>query len=170
MRLERASVLAVGLLLGAGLVATLRAGDSEENKIEAVIAAVIEAYRSGNTAAMERYYAPEVSFIPADYNPPVQGWATVAQRYQVAFSQLSGMELLRENTRIERRGKFAWAVYQWRFAGLMGDQAMGAQGHTTLILEKRGRDWVIVHNHTSAIPSPPVPEPSPATQPSPPGR
>ncbi|MFQ5694399.1 MAG: nuclear transport factor 2 family protein [Terriglobia bacterium] len=65
--------------------------------------------------------------------------------------RLSSAEMTRENTRIVRRGKLAWAVYQWRFAAVSAGQAVGTQGHTTLILEKRGRNWVIVHNHTSAI-------------------
>ena len=89
----------------------------------------------------------------------------MAARYQEAFAQLSGLELVRENTHIERRGKVAWAVYQWRFAGVAGNQTLGALGHTTLILEKRGRDWIIVYNHTSALPAPQAePAEVPATQ------
>lgn len=153
-RLARIGLL---LLLATGLAAPLGAGPSEEEKIEAVIAAVIEAYRKGDYATMGRYYAPEVSVVPSDYNPPITGWANVERRYQRAYANVSGMELTRENTRIVRRGKTAWAVYQWRFAGIVGNQPLGAQGHTTLILEKRKRDWVIVHNHTSALPAPPAP-------------
>jgi len=145
------------LLLATGLAAPLGAGPSEEEKIEAVIAAVIEAYRKGDYATMGRYYASDVSVVPSDYNPPITGWANVEQRYQRAYANVSGMELMRENTRIVREGKSAWAVYQWRFAGIVGNQPLGAEGHTTLILEKRKRDWVIVHNHTSALPAPPAP-------------
>jgi ketosteroid isomerase-like protein len=155
---KRLRALATVLLLAAGALAPLSAGPSEEEKIEAVIAAVIEAYRTGDHAVMSRYYAREVTVVPSDYHPPVKGWARVEQRYRQAYASLGGMELVRENTRIERRGKVAWAVYQWRLAGLMGNQAIGAQGHTTLILQKRGRDWVIVHNHTSALPGAPAPE------------
>jgi ketosteroid isomerase-like protein len=144
-------------LLATGLAAPLGAGATEEEKIEAVIAAVIEAYRKGDYATMGRYYAPEVSVVPSDYNPPLIGWANVEPRYQQANANVSGMELVRESTRIVRKDKIAWAVYQWRFAGIIGNQAFEAQGHTTLILEKRKRDWVIVHNHTSALPMPPAP-------------
>lgn len=142
---------------------SLAARDSEEKKIEAVIEAVIEAYRSGDVNAMGRYYAADARFVSADFNPPVEGWAAVAERYQQGFAQLSGLELVQENTRIERRGKIAWAVYQWRFAGVAGNRTMSALGHTTLVLEKRGRDWIIVHNHTSALPAPPEPAQTPAS-------
>mgnify|MGYP001569691374 CR=1 FL=1 len=77
---------------------------------------------------------------------------------------VSGIELLRENTRIIRRGNFAWAVYEWRFAAMMGRERVAALGHTTLILEKRRGRWVIVHNHTSAL----VPWRPPEKPPAPP--
>lgn len=155
----------MALVLCLGSAGLLAAADSDETKIEAVLEAVIEAYRHGDVNAMARYYASDVRFVPADFNPPIQGWATVAERYREAFAQLSGLELVRENTRIERRGKIAWASYQWRFAGVAGNQAMGALGHTTLVLEKRGRDWIIVYNHTSALPAPPEPAPpTPASE------
>ncbi len=155
--MKRLASMGLLLLLATALAGPLGAGPSEEEKIEAVIAAVIEAYRKGDYATMGRYYAPEVSVVPSDYNPPITGWANVEPRYQQAYANVSGMELTRENTRIVRRDKIAWAVYQWRFAAIVGNQPLGAQGHTTLILERRKRDWVIVHNHTSALPAPPIP-------------
>ena len=155
----------LALLLCLSLTVSPAARDADETKIDAVIEAVIEAHRNGDVNAMGRYYSSDVSFVPADYNPPIQSWATVAERYREAFSQLSGLELVRENTRIERRGKIAWASYQWRFAGVAGTQTMGALGHTTLILEKRGGDWIILYNHTSALPAPPEPAPpAPASE------
>lgn len=155
---------AVALLLVAGGWA--HAGQSEEEKIEAVIAAVIEAYRAGDYTTMGTYYAPDVTMVPGDYGPPVAGWALVEKRYRAAHANLTGAEMTRENTRIVRRGKLAWAVYQWRFAGVMGPETFSAEGHTTLILEKRGRRWLIVHNHTSALVPPRPPETPPETQPS----
>lgn len=155
---------AVALVLAAGMFARVGAGTTEEEKIDAVIAAVIQAYRTGDYAAMRRYYAPEATVVPSDYSPPLVGWANVEPRYRRAYANLTGVEMIRENTRIERRGKLAWAVYQWRFAGVVGPRAFGVQGHTTLIFEKRGGNWLILHNHTSAIPPPA--EPPAATPPS----
>lgn len=162
-RLVRSALV---LLLAAGLVAPVGASQSEEQKIEAVIAAVIEAYRTGDSATMGRYYAPEVTMVPSDYNPPVQGWSNVEQRYRQSYANLTQVEMVRENTRVERRGNLAWAVYQWRFTGAAGQNAVAAAGHTTLVLEKRRGQWVIVHNHTSAILAPPSPEKTPAPRPS----
>jgi uncharacterized protein (TIGR02246 family) len=136
---------------------------SDEEKIEAVVEAVVNAYQTGDYEAMGRYYASDVTVVPADFAPPLRGWETVKQRYQLAAANMTGMAMTRENTLIKRRGKVAWVVYQWRFAGVAGGQAVGALGHTTLILEKRSGKWLIVHNHTSALPTVPAAEKSSAT-------
>lgn len=156
------------LALAALGAAYAQARPSEEERIEAVIAAVVEAYRTGDYATMGKYYSPEVTMVPANYGPPLVGWDTVEERYQRAYENMSLAEMIRQNTRIERRGDFAWAVYQWRFVGVMGGQAFSALGHTTLILEKHGRDWKIVHNHTSALPGP-LPREQAAPTETPPG-
>lgn len=155
----------VGCALALALLAagTALAGPSDEEKIEALIEAVVEAYRTGDYAAMGQYYAPDVTVVPGDYNPPVEGWDQVQARYQQAYNALGPVEMIRENTRIERRKNFAWAVYQWRFGAVRGKESVVAWGHTTLVLEKRRGRWLIVHNHTSALVPPRAPEtPSPA--------
>lgn len=133
---------------------TLRAA-SDEEKIQAVVDAVIKAYSSGNYDSVDPYFAPEVTMVPANYAPPVKGWTNVKTRYQQATANLEGTSMYPENTTITRRGKTAWVVYQWRFAGIVNGQPIGALGHTTLVMEKRSGKWVIVHNHTSALPTAP---------------
>ena len=61
----------------------------------------------------------------------------------------------RSNTliRIAPSGQFAWACYQWDFSAMVDGNPMAAEGQTTLVLEKRNENWVIVHNHTSLVQS-----------------
>jgi ketosteroid isomerase-like protein len=158
---QLAGVAAV--VLAAALAA--QAGPTEEQQIEEVVAAVVEAYRTGDYSTLGRYYAGDVTAIPSDYSPTLEGWANLEPRYRVAQAAFDHLELLRENTRVVRRGKVAWASYQWRLAGARGKEMVQALGHTTLVLEKRGRQWVIVHNHTSLVPL--RPEPAPAAPPQP---
>ena len=155
--------VAAALLLAAAFA--LHAAPADDQEIEGVIASVLEAYRSGDAATLGRHYAPEVTVVPGDYSPTLEGWSNVEPRYRMAFSAFARLELLRENTRIVRRGKLAWASYQWRLAGARGQEMVQAQGHTTLILEKRGGQWLIVHNHTSMVPTGPPPSPAAPPQP-----
>ena len=153
----------VGLLLLVG-VSVAQAGSSEEQQIEETIAAVVKAYSSGDYDTLGRYYAPEVTVVPGDYSPTLSGWTTVEPRYRQAHAAFGHIELARENTKIARRGKLAWASYQWRLAGVRGQELLEVQGHTTLVLEKRDGRWLIVHNHTSLVPTaaePPKPVATP---------
>ena len=136
------------LTLGAALPA---AGASEKDKIDAIVEALIDAFRRGDYAAMGQYYASDCTVVSADYKPPVVGWENVERRYRAQHATLIGAEMLRENTRVMRRGNVAWVSYQWRFAGLSETGTLGVEGHTTLVLEKQRGRWLIRHNHTSAV-------------------
>jgi uncharacterized protein (TIGR02246 family) len=153
-----AVVFLAGFWLGVLLPATAK--DKEEEKIEAVVEAVIKAYEQGDYTTMGRYYAPTVTVVAGDFNPPVEGWSTVAERYRTQHSNLTAVTLARENTRVARQGKIAWVVYQWRFAALLAGNPIAALGHTTLVMQKQGGQWLIVHNHSSALPAPPEPAPT----------
>lgn len=155
-----AGTVLLALVLGS---ATPLWSASDEEKIEEVIEAVVNAYQSGDYESMGRYYASDVTVVPVDFAPPLRGWDTVKQRYQQAAANVKGVAMTRENTVLQRRGKVAWVVYQWRFAGMGEGRPLGALGHTTLVLEKRSGKWLIVHNHTSALPTAPAAEESSAT-------
>jgi len=149
----RRGAVAAGLVALAGLM-TATAGGSDEQQIDAVIEAVVAAHHTGDVSAMAKVYSAEATMTPGDYTPPLAGWPRVEAGYRQAFANLSGAEMARENTRIVTKGKIAWATYQWRFAGARGEQFFSAEGHTTLILEKRGDRWQILHNHSStALPA-----------------
>ena len=144
-------VLPVGLMLLAA-IAVVQAGTSEEQQIEETIAAVVKAYSAGDYDTLRTYYAPDVTVVPGDYSPTLSGWSTVEPRYRQAHLAYGHIELVRENTKIIRRGKIAWASYQWQLAGLRGKELLEVRGQTTLVLEKRKGHWLIVHNHTSLVP------------------
>jgi len=151
---KRAAIGGLVLVLMAGAAAPAPAGTTEEQKIEQVLDAITEAYNLGDLAAMGRHYAPDVTWVPSDYSPLLSGWANVESRLREAHANYSQVQLMRENTRVVRRGKLAWATYQWQFVGLTEEQTVQAVGYTTLILEKRGGDWMVIHNHSSLVASP----------------
>ncbi|MFQ5927714.1 MAG: YybH family protein [Terriglobia bacterium] len=134
----------------------------EERKIEQVVAGLLEAYRAANYDVMQRYYSPDVTMVSFLHETPLVGWARIRQTYEARGSIQQHIELVREDTRIERRGKLAWVYYRWSFVGRVGNQLVTTLGHTTLVLEKHDRNWLIVHNHSSAVPAP-EPPPGPRT-------
>jgi ketosteroid isomerase-like protein len=121
-------------------------------KIDTNIGEMLGAFQAGNIEAMHKYYSDSAVFVRATFEPPVVGWqnyASLVQQQRAAFP--GGMEIIRRNTNIFARGDVAWASYTWQFGAQYQGKPYAARGQTTLVFNKVGEDWLIVHNHTSQI-------------------
>jgi ketosteroid isomerase-like protein len=84
------------------------------------------------------------------YGPPIIGWQSWSAGYERQKAAFRGMQIVRRNTLIFPHGDMAWATYQWEFSGIETSGAQySARGQTTLVLNRVGSNWLIVHNHTS---------------------
>jgi ketosteroid isomerase-like protein len=133
--------------------------DSEQ--IDNAIGEVLAGFQLGNTDLMHKHYADSATFVSGAYAPPVLGWQNYLPIYQSQRANFQSVQILRRNTFIFTHGDVAWASYQWQFDGTYNDRPYSAQGQTTLVLNKVGQNWMIVHNHTSQI----CPENAPASAP-----
>ncbi|MGD0303214.1 MAG: nuclear transport factor 2 family protein [Candidatus Acidiferrales bacterium] len=121
-------------------------GDELDNDIGQMLGAL----QVGNVDAMHKYYADNATFVSSTYAPPIVGFETWAAGYQRQRAGFSGMQIVRRNTVIFPHGDVAWATYQWEFSGLQTSGApYSAKGQTTLVFNRVGNNWMIVHNHTS---------------------
>jgi ketosteroid isomerase-like protein len=139
----------------------------DEQKIDIAIGQMIGAWQVGDTTLMHKYYADDVSVVAGTWTPPAVGWTNYLAAYQTQRARVQQVRMDRSNTliRIAPSGQVAWACYQWEFSAVVDGSPSAAEGQTTLVLEKRGDDWVIVHNHTSLVQaSQPTPPASPAPQ------
>ena len=117
--------------------------------IDTGISEMLAAWQVGDVRLLHKHYADDVTVVSGLYEPPVQGWDNYLQAYQRQRERVEQLRLDRFNTFLRVKGTMAWATYQWQFSAIVDNKVSGARGHTTLLLEKRGNDWVIVHNHTS---------------------
>jgi uncharacterized protein (TIGR02246 family) len=131
--------------------ASLAPRGSDEELINAGIGEMLAAWQIGDLPLMQNYFSPDVTVISGVYEAPVHGWANFAAAYQRWRQRMQGVRLERENTYVNVKGNVAYAAYQWTFSAEMDGKPAGSRGHTTLILEKRGDRWLIVHNHTSVV-------------------
>lgn len=121
-----------------------------EQLIEAQLSEMLGAWQVGDLEALRKHYADDVTVVSGAYGPPLVGWASFAQAYLRQHARSQGVvQLNRRNTVIRSNGSTAWAAYQWEFLGVVDGAALRLQGHTSLVMEKRGERWLIVHNHTS---------------------
>lgn len=115
------------------------------------IGEMLGAFQVGDVEAMHKYYADNATWVSGVYAPPIVGWSNYVPLYQRGRAQFQGEQLIRRNTFIFHNGDVAWASYQWEFLSQVNGQPYSAEGQTTLVFEKVGSNWLIVHNHTSEI-------------------
>jgi hypothetical protein len=115
---------------------------SVSDQIDHDIGEMLGAFQVGNVDA---------TFVSGSYEPPVQGWNNYVALYEKQKTAFQGMQLIRRNTFIFVHEDVSWASYQWQFDSLFNGRAFTARGQTTLVLNKVGDNWLIVHNHTSEI-------------------
>jgi len=145
-----------------GLLAT-----PDEQKIDYLISEMLGAWQVGDTDRLHKCIADDVSVVNGLWAPPIIGWDNYLAQYKSQRARTQQVRLERMNTLVRLAGNFAWACYQWDFSAVVDGQPSAAQGQTTLVLEKRGDNWVVVHNHTSLVQaSQPVTPANPTTQPS----
>ena len=140
----------------------------DQAKIDNAIGQMLAAWQVGDLEKLHSTVADDVSVVSGTWAPPVIGWANYSAAYQLQRARLQQVRMERSNTliRIAPNGNFAWACYQWEFTGVVDGAPSSSVGQTSLVLEKRGDTWVIVHNHTSLPPGAqqPAPANTPATQ------
>ena len=149
-----AAVVVMILLWGAALPTAAK----DEDDIDKVVGKLINAFRTGNYEPVVPHFSEDITVVASGYASPLVGLGNVLRAYQGQHQRLTGSEMFREGTKIERKGKVAWVTYRWRYAANIDGEIFGFEGHTTLVLRKQGKRWVIVHNHTSAL-VPPQPTP-----------
>jgi uncharacterized protein (TIGR02246 family) len=125
---------------------------SDDEAIDRQISQMLAAWQSGDAEGMHAFYADDVLVVSGVSEPPVSGWPAYLRAYQGQRARIQSIRLERSNTFRKIDGSSAWATYQWDLSGVMDGKATNAQGHTTLVFEKRNGKWLIVLNHTSLVP------------------
>jgi ketosteroid isomerase-like protein len=135
--------------------------------IDMAVGEMLGAWQVGDVEAMHKYYADDVVVVSGNWEPPLIGWDTYLRAYQAQRARSQNGRMDRTNTLTKLMGDSAWVTYQWEYVGQVDGSQLDAVGHTTLVLQKRAGNWVIVVNHTSTVPLParPVPAAAPTAKP-----
>jgi ketosteroid isomerase-like protein len=135
--------------------------------IELMVSQMLGAWQIGDAEMMQKHYADDVLVVSGAWEPPLQGWKNYLRAYQAQRARTQSARMDRRNTFIKVQGDAAWCTYQWEFNGQVDGNPSSAEGHTTLVLQKRAGNWIIVLNHTSIVPTPQRPVPASAAPPGP---
>ena len=127
---------------------------------KALMSKICEAWSSGDPAKAGVYYAKNPGFVFYDVAPlKYTGWseyAAGAAQLFATYTSLSVKSTGDENA--HQRGNVAWGTATLKLEGTKKDGTKDTfDARWTVIWEKRGNDWLIVHDHTS-VPLPPPAE------------
>ena len=132
------------------ITSPIPAPDSQQ--IDTLISQMLGAWQVGDVDLMHKAYADDVTIVSGQWEQPLFGWANYVRAYQAQRARTQGDRLERTNSYTKVMGNTAWCTYQWQYTGQVDGVPASAFGHTTLVLEKRGGNWLIVLNHTSVVP------------------
>ena len=140
-----------GLLTFAGARAQQRASD--EATFRKLIDGYCAAWSSGNADTPAKFYAKDSSLVFYDLAPfSYHGWKEYHDGVQKEFfaNMASGSLTAGKDLRVTRRGTLAWTTVSMHFSEKTKDgKSTEAQVRYTGIWEKRGANWLLVHEHLS---------------------
>jgi ketosteroid isomerase-like protein len=146
-----AAALAGGLLTFAVARAQQRASD--DATFRHLIDGYCAAWSSGNVEAPAKFYAKDNGLVFYDLAPfSYHGWKEYHDGVQKEFfsNMASGSLTPGKDLRVTRRGTLAWTTVSMHFSEKTKDgKETEAQVRYTGIWEKRGRTWLLVHEHLS---------------------
>lgn len=142
------------LLLAGCATAPPEAAKSQDAAVEfkPLIEKLLAGWSTLDTKNVALFYAKDAGLVFFDIAPlRYSGWA----EYEKGFQQVAGMwksiKINLGDFQAARNGNVAWAVYTAPFEIEPKEGAvMKGISRNTDIFEKRGSDWLIIHEHVSA--------------------
>ena len=148
-------------LAGCGTAPTEPAKSQDAtSELKPIVEKVLAAWSTLDPKNPAPYYAKDAGLAFFDIAPlKYSGWAEYEAGFQKLASGWKSMKLtLHPDLQAARNGNIAWATYTATFEIEPKEgAAMKGDARSTDVFEKRGNDWIIVHEHVSA----PMPEPPP---------
>lgn len=138
----------------AGLWAIESRGQQSEKELGDLVPRIVAAWGSLDVSKVEPYYAADADLayfdlVPMKYN----NWAEYRVGVQKAlFEPNTSIKLkVNDDLRVHSRGNLAWATFTFG-ADITNKQGAASHldGRWTMVLEKRAKGWIVVHEHVSA--------------------
>ncbi|UCE18077.1 MAG: nuclear transport factor 2 family protein [Gemmatimonadota bacterium] len=149
------SVCFVALLIGAMVVNCSNTIDplTHISEIKVVLDRYYIAQQKEDMTALSALFAQDVDLVVfgIGVEERLVGWEAVQGMFQRQMDSVEGLQThpADQVTKISKGGKAAWVSSLNHVRGTIGTQTVEMDYRTTIVLEKRGKKWLIVHVHNS---------------------
>ena len=125
-----------------------------EQELRALVPRIVASWETFDLSKIDPYYAADADLAyfdlaPLKYNNWAEYRATVPK---VLFEPNSSLKLkVNDDLRVHSQGSLAWATFTFG-AEITPKQGSASHldGRWTMVLEKRAKGWIVVHEHVSA--------------------
>lgn len=125
-----------------------------EQELRALVPKIVASWETFDLSKIDPYYAADADLAyfdlaPLKYNNWAEYRATVPK---VLFEPNSSLKLkVNDDLRVHSHGSFAWATFTFG-AEITPKQGSASHldGRWSMVLEKRAKGWIVVHEHVSA--------------------
>lgn len=138
------------------------AQDSEA-AVREVLMRSASAIEKGDMGALEKLWANDESVTVFESGHANYGWADYRDHHLgPELKEMKNTKYALSHIKVKVSGNTAWAIFKYAISADIGTRHVDGGGLGTAVLEKRGRDWRIVHWHSSAprrVPAAPATKP-----------
>jgi len=153
-----------GVLVAVAILTLTVAGRNESRAesvqdFKALMQKTLNAWATLDPANVAPFYSQEPGRLFFDITPlKLTGWNDYAESVKKLFADWSSVKFtLGDDVQVQQRGNFAWGAATVHNDILMKDGTrLSLYARWTIVWEKRGKNWIIAHDHYSA-PLPPPP-------------
>lgn len=127
-------------------------GTGDTSQFRNLLQQVYDAWSDLDPSKAAKFYAKDAGLTFFDIKPmKYTGWAEYAAGVPNAFSDYSsGKFTMGDDLEVHRHGNLTWATCTWTGDLTKKDGTHeDAAGRHTIVWEKRGKDWLIAHEHMS---------------------
>jgi uncharacterized protein (TIGR02246 family) len=127
------------------------AGPAEE--AGAVIDRWAATYNANDVDAIVKLYAPD-ALLHGTSSPTLNEGSAAIRSYFAVLAGSDNKVTIRERHMVALGDAAAFGVGFYEFVSIQNGQPVPRPSRFTMIVVKRGADWLIIHHHSSALPLP----------------
>jgi len=148
------------------VISSSASAQDDERSVREVIIQSATGFEKGDMAALEKLWANDEAVTVFESGHANYGWADYRDHHLgPEMKEMKNTRYTLSDIKVKVSGNTAWATFKYAISADIGTRHVEGAGLGTVVLEKRGADWRIVHWHSSAPrrapASPATPKPTP---------
>ncbi len=128
--------------------AKFKISEKEKSEINSLLTKQVDAWNEGNLEKFMETYLKSDELVFVGSRGPTYGWQATLENYKKGYPDKIAMGILElkilDIRKIDKRTVFAIGRFE------LSRQTEDLAGHFTLVIQRFGKDWYIISDHSSA--------------------